>query len=63
MRNTVSKGDSFGFDVFKAMCLLGVIFTYVDILDWCLLCESIFSLICIIGKCYLGSISSIDKSK
>lgn len=43
--------------------LLGVIFTYVDSLDWCLVCESIFSLICSIGKCYLGSISSIDKSK
>lgn len=63
VKDTVNKGDPFAFDVFKAMRLFGVIFTYADVLDWCPACESIFSLICSIGKCYLGSISSIDKSK
>lgn len=29
MKDTVNKGDIFGFDVFKAMRLLGVIFTYL----------------------------------
>lgn len=43
MKDTVNKGDSFGFDAFKVMCLLGVIFPHLDVLDQCLVCESILS--------------------
>lgn len=48
MGNTVNKGDPSGFDACKAASLLGVFFTYLNVLDWCLACESILSVICII---------------
>lgn len=46
MGDTVNTGDPSGFDAFKAASLLGVVFTYLNVLDWCLACESILSVIC-----------------
>lgn len=48
MGDTVNTGDPSGFDAFKAASLLGVVFTYLNVLYWCLACESILGVIYII---------------